>query len=127
MSQREVFETVDALVGAINRGDVEAAVAHYEADAVFVVQPGVVVTGSAAIRGALSELLSTGAKIVTHGRLALCTGDLALYHSRWQLLGQAGDTVAESADVLRRGRDGRWRIAIDNPWGSAVLAVPEIA
>ena len=127
MSQREVFETVDALVAAINRGDVEAAVVHYEADAVFVVQPGVVVTGSAAIRSALGELLSTGAKIVTQGRLALCTGDLALYHSRRQLRGQAGDTGAESADVLRRGTDGRWRIAIDDPWGSAVLAVPEIA
>jgi hypothetical protein len=28
----------------------------------------------------------------------------------------------ESADVLRRGDDGRWRIALDNPWGARILS-----
>jgi hypothetical protein len=27
----------------------------------------------------------------------------------------------ESSDILRRQSDGRWLIAIDNPWGAQVL------
>jgi ketosteroid isomerase-like protein len=29
--------------------------------------------------------------------------------------------AGESSDVLRRQRDGRWLIALDNPWGADLL------
>ena len=54
-------------------------------------------------------------------------GDVALYISRWSLRGTdpAGKPVTmagESADILRRQEDGRWLIALDNPWGARILA-----
>jgi len=27
----------------------------------------------------------------------------------------------ESSDILRQQRDGRWLIALDNPWGAKIL------
>jgi ketosteroid isomerase-like protein len=53
-------------------------------------------------------------------------GDVALYLGRWQLRGTdpAGGPVmlsGESTDVLRRQPDGRWLIAIDDPWGTQLL------
>jgi len=27
----------------------------------------------------------------------------------------------ESSDILRRHKDGRWLIALDNPWGAQIL------
>ncbi len=30
----------------------------------------------------------------------------------------------ESTDVLRRQPDGRWLIALDNPWGVQILSSP---
>lgn len=29
--------------------------------------------------------------------------------------------AGESSDILRRQADGRWLIALDNPWGAQVL------
>ncbi len=51
--------------------------------------------------------------------------DVALYVGRWHLNGSdpAGNAVVmsgESTDVLRR-REGRWLIALDNPWGTEIL------
>ena len=51
---------------------------------------------------------------------------VALYIGRWSLNGTdpAGNAVAmggESTDVLRRQQDGRWLIALDNPWGAQIL------
>ena len=53
-------------------------------------------------------------------------GDLALYLSRWNLSGTdpSGKAVTmggQSTDILRRQRDGRWLIAVDNPWGPQTL------
>jgi ketosteroid isomerase-like protein len=53
-------------------------------------------------------------------------GDIALYISRWRLDGTSPDgqpvsMAGESSDVLRRQRDGRWLIALDNPWGADLL------
>ena len=53
-------------------------------------------------------------------------GDIALYMGRWTLQGTdpAGQPVSmggESTDVLRRQPDGRWLIALDNPWGGRIL------
>jgi ketosteroid isomerase-like protein len=52
--------------------------------------------------------------------------DLALYCSKWQLKGSSEDGSpiqyeGTSTDVLRRQADGSWLIAIDNPWGAAIL------
>jgi ketosteroid isomerase-like protein len=54
------------------------------------------------------------------------TGEVALYCSDWMLAGTAADgspveISGKSSDVLRRQPDGRWLIAIDNPWGPAML------
>jgi uncharacterized protein (TIGR02246 family) len=119
MSAMEVTKTVDMLVAAINAGDAQAAAAHYEAHAAFVPQPGAVLDGRDAIRDALAGMAASGATIRTHSRSVVCSDDIALYQAWWDLtIGGKSMQTAISTDVLRRGADGRWRIVIDNPWGS---------
>jgi ketosteroid isomerase-like protein len=49
-------------------------------------------------------------------------GDIALTHGKWRLTPEAGDAMEGStAEVVRKGADGTWRYAVDNPWGSSVL------
>ena len=126
MTQASPQATVARFVAALQRSDLDAAVTCYEADALFVPQPGVVVRGHAAIREALTQLLAAQPRLLTQSEQVLACGDVALYHSRWQLHGRApdGSTFSEqalSADVLRCAPDGAWRIAVDNPWGAALL------
>jgi ketosteroid isomerase-like protein len=121
------IDTVNQLVDAINRGDLERALAAYEPEAVLLVQPGQLARGSIQLREALAGFIALKPTLTSEAQEVIEGGNVALYMGRWNLRGKdpAGKPVAmagESADVLRRHEDGRWLIALDNPWGAQVLA-----
>jgi uncharacterized protein (TIGR02246 family) len=120
------LETVEALVAAINRGDLEGALALYAAGAVLVVQPGQFARGSAQVKEALSAFIALRPTLRPEAQHLIEAEDIALYMSRWSLRGtdpEGRDVVmgGESADILRRQPDGRWLIVADNPWGTKLL------
>jgi uncharacterized protein (TIGR02246 family) len=117
------IQLVQSLVEAMNRCDIDAALSHYEPDAVLVAQPGMAVVGHAAIRQALTQMLAGQPTLTTHAVDIIPAGNLALYHAAWSMTVTAPDgspvTVgAKSADVLRQQPGGEWKIAVDNPWGT---------
>ncbi|HEU4353190.1 MAG TPA: SgcJ/EcaC family oxidoreductase [Burkholderiales bacterium] len=118
--------TVARLAEAINRGDLDAAVALYEKDAVMVAQPGQLARGTAEMRNALAGFIALKPALRMEAQRVVEAGDVALYLGRWSLRGTdpSGQPVAmsgESSDILRRQNDGRWLIALDNPWGTQIL------
>jgi uncharacterized protein (TIGR02246 family) len=118
--------TVNQLIEAINRGDLERAVGLYEKDAVLIAQPGRMARGSAEVKNALAGFIAMKATLRSDAQQVVEAGDIALYIGRWSLHGTAPDgksvvTGGESSDVLRRQKDGRWLIALDNPWGAQLL------
>ena len=120
-------QTVEQLTLALNQGDLDAAVALYEENAVLVGRPGQVARGRSQIRQALQDFVALHPTLTTTATQVTESGDLALYMSRWSLRGTdpSGASVTmggESTDILRRQSDGRWLIALDNPWGVAVLS-----
>jgi uncharacterized protein (TIGR02246 family) len=119
-------DTVDQLTEAINRGDLEAALALYEPNAVLVAQPGQLARGATQLREALAKFIALEPTLRSQAQEVIDAGDLALYASRWTLrgMGPAGHPVnmaGESSDILRQQPDGRWLIALDNPWGARIL------
>jgi len=122
----EPIDTINELVEAINRADLERAVRLYESGAVMLAQPGHLARGSVALREALAGFIALKPALRTDAKHVIEADDVALYLSRWSLSGTdpAGKPVVmngESTDVLRRQQDGRWLIALDNPWGTQVL------
>lgn len=120
------IDTVNQLVEAINGADLDRAVAAYEGNAVLVVQPGRIVRGITQIREALAGFVALKAVLRSEAQQLIEADDVALYIGRWSLSGidPAGNAVAmggESSDILRRRQDGRWLIALDNPWGAQIL------
>jgi len=90
------------------------------------VRPGRLARGRAEVREALGGFVALHAKLTSQVQYVLEAGDVALYLGRWSLqgTGPAGEAVVlggESADILRRQADGRWLVAIDDPWGTQVL------
>jgi uncharacterized protein (TIGR02246 family) len=129
-------ETVAAFVRAMNRGDLDTALGFYARDAVLLAQPNQLLRGIDEIREALRGFIALRPTLVTEAADTWLSGDVALYVGRWSLTGIAPDGAVvnmsgESTDVLRR-HDGRWLIAIDNPWGvrslpAAAGAVPPLS
>ncbi|MGI0037925.1 MAG: YybH family protein [Nitrososphaera sp.] len=122
----EPIDTISSLIRAINSGDIETALSLYESEAILVFEPGKIVRGTAAIRSALEGFTSLKPTLKGELHQTLIVGDLALYCSKWALQGTSPDGTAVemtgvSSDVLRRQSDGRWLVAIDNPWGTSIV------
>jgi uncharacterized protein (TIGR02246 family) len=118
--------TVNELVEAINQGDLGRAVGLYEKDAVLIAQPGKMARGRAELENALAGFIAMKAKLHSEAQQVVEAGDIALYVSRWTLNGTGPDgkpiaMAGESTDILHRQGDGRWLIALDNPWGTSIL------
>lgn len=119
-------DTVTRLIQAVNQGDLETVVACHETDATLIVQPGRTATGTQAIREAYAGFIAMQMTITSQTHKTIQAGASVLFISKWTATGIApdGTTVnmgGTSSDVLRRQSDGRWLIAIDNPFGAAIL------
>jgi uncharacterized protein (TIGR02246 family) len=107
---------------ALNAGDLDALVALYEPQATLTPEPGRIVTGTHAIREALSAFVATKPTINLRVKTLAQTGDIALTSARWELTGTGPDgnpiqMGGHSVEVSRRQADGTWLFVIDTPWG----------
>ncbi len=110
-------------VKAMNEGDVEAMLALYEPDQVFVSQPGEPVargTGES-LREKLRAFTSLKPQLTIEMKHVVEAGDTALYCCEWTMKitgpdGQEQTLSGQDANVARRQPDGTWRILIDNPF-----------
>jgi uncharacterized protein (TIGR02246 family) len=116
----QVIETFAERIGA---GDLEGALALYDPGAAFLPAPGApAVAGMEAIRDALRPFAAMRPTMRGEIDQVIETADIALVVNRWELNaappdGEPVEMRGVSADVLRRGPDGTWRILIDDPWG----------
>ncbi|WP_336670960.1 YybH family protein [Tsukamurella sp. USMM236] len=114
----------DVFAAAFNSGDPAALERVYEPSAVFIPREDTAVTGDER-RSANTALQSLGVPIrIAVKQVHVFDDALALLIVDWQIVGRtaAGDDVdvrGTATDVARRGRDGRWRYVIDNPFGVA--------
>ncbi len=129
MSGSDPLKTVEAVDDAFSRGDVEAVLSFYEDGAAVVIRPGTTVEGHAALRRAFEALFSSFREPPTVKQFntqVIAVGELALFISRWSMSGTSVDgtpvnRAGDASSVLRKQRDGSWKLVIDNPWGVAVL------
>lgn len=117
----DVQQHTDLYVEAFNSGDADAVNGMYTEEAVAVWEPGKPLTGRARedyVREYLQQKPVMQAKV----RHSFVTGDTALLIVDWTIrIGQADGGTEEQegvgVDVLRKGLDGNWRYAIDDPFG----------
>jgi ketosteroid isomerase-like protein len=112
-----------ALSEAYNAGDFEALVSLYDPKAVFVIKPGRVTTSPAELRDALQRLLALRGRLTINPHTFTRSDDLVLALGTFTLSGgrrkdgTAFERTSRFADVMRRQPDGRWLLAVDNPYG----------
>jgi len=119
-----------ALADAFNRNDLEALLSLYADEATLVPQPGSSVSGTQAIRQALSGFLSLSPQETFVETLGVVrAGQFALTRSHWGLKGKdpsGAPLVLEhyGVEIMRREADGTWRFLVDDPFGGDVAATP---
>ena len=115
------------LFEVIETGDLDAALALYEPDAIFVVSPGQVVTGHAAIREVLQGMMAANAtgKLDAVTAVPSADGSVAFTRAKGSSTSPGPDgkpvtTHFHSIEVVRKQPDGTWRIIIDDPSGEGL-------
>ena len=126
MNQSNPIDTVRDLIEAINQGNADRALSFYEPGAVLIAQPGSIARGKDAIRAALDGFISLKPLLKGESPEIVEAGDIALYCSRWTLIGTSPDGKrvemgGNSSDVLRKQTDGRRLVVVDNPWGTDIV------
>ena len=116
-------DVIESVAKGLGAGDIDRVISLYEPEATFAPRPGQSIRGAEAIRHALAAFVALQPRMTGQIEKVLVAGDTALVCNRWTLSGRQPDGTAvamggTSADVLRRGDDGRWRILIDDPWGA---------
>jgi ketosteroid isomerase-like protein len=111
----------------MNKGDVETAWSCYQDQAVLIAQQGYIARGRDAIRAVLEGLISLKLSLRGEAHQLVDAGDIALYCSRWMLVGTSleekhVEMTDVSSDVLRRQNDGQELIAVDNPLGTSIVS-----
>jgi ketosteroid isomerase-like protein len=89
-------------------------------------QPGMLATGTQALREAFSQFLALKPKITIVNQDVIQADDIALHSYTWKMSGKTpdGNPVEQSGFsvvVLRKQKDGRWLMVIDNPFGDYLL------
>ncbi len=119
-------QTIDQADEAFNRRNLEAVLSHYEENAVWVVKPRHIVSGTPGLRKEFKKIFSINPQVKKEKSHVIECGDIALCSIEWSLTATASDGTpvheeGVASRILRRQPDGHWKIVIDNPWGTAIL------
>jgi len=125
-TKTQVLSTVEAMTSAFHRGDIDEIMRTYEPGAVVVGEPGLPVHGDGPVRSMFAGFVAAKAHFTFAGHEVIAAGDIALHLTPWKMTGVApdGSPIAGtglSVAVLRRQRDGRWLMVIDDPFGDTML------
>jgi uncharacterized protein (TIGR02246 family) len=122
MAATEPGQVIEHFTEFFNSGDLEGLASLYEDGAVFIPEPGTVLSDAAGLRAAIQGFLDTKGTVTIVSTTAVVNGDVALTHSHWRLDIPGGEAMEHtSAEVTRRQPDGTWKYAINNPYGGEVL------
>jgi ketosteroid isomerase-like protein len=114
-----------SLLERFNSGKVEAMMALYAPEAVFIAKDGRTITDRAEIAAQFQRDMSLGLPLKANVRHVFVGGDTAQIVVDWSIDGKGpdGEDVhlgGSASDIVRRGADGFWRYIIDNNQGTAV-------
>ena len=115
------------LIKALEKGDLDAAVALYEPNANFVASADQVVSGHAAIREVMQGFIAAKATFNIDAVTAVPSADGSIAVTRVKGSstspgpdGKPVTTPLHSVEVVRKQPDGTWLFAIDDPSGEGL-------
>lgn len=124
--QKKVFSTIQRMVAAFEKKDIEGVLATYEPDAIVMFEPQKPVHGRETLRATFTQFVGMNPKYTFGGHEIFISGNIATHVAPWSMIGQLPDgTKIEqsglSVAVLRKQADGTWLMIQDNPHGQFLL------
>ncbi|MDY7096541.1 MAG: SgcJ/EcaC family oxidoreductase [Pseudomonadota bacterium] len=107
-----------ALAEAFNARDIDAMTVLFVVDGTLVPKPGVLSSGHAEIREALTGFLGVPGTMTIDTVEVVETNNMALSKTSWRIENEGEVAMAGNGiEVMRKEADGQWRFLIDHPFG----------
>lgn len=124
--QKKVFSTIEKMVGAFQKKDIDGVLASYEAGAIVMFEPQKPVSGKEVLGKVFTQFVGMNPQYAFQGHEVYVSGDIATHIAPWSMKGQLpdGSKVEQSGlsiAVLRKQPDGNWLMVQDNPHGQFLL------
>lgn len=100
---------------SMRAGDIDAVLNLYEPEASYTNQAGQVRVGHAGLREELGPLATAKTDFTFKVKKVVQSGDVALIHNAWKTT-RPQEREGYALEVLRRQPDGRWLLAIGDPF-----------
>ena len=109
----------ETFITLFNERDAAGLLALYEPDAVYTFDGKSNAVGTAQIKAAFERVLAGPRKLRGAYEQVYVAGDTALCRLKWEMTGAEGwiESDGVSAEVLKRGADGKWRFKVDDATG----------
>lgn len=125
--QQDVLTTIQNMTNSFQSNDIAGVMASYESKATVVFEPDAPVSDAAQLEQMFSGMAMVNPVFeYSAGHEVIVTDDIALHIAPWTMTGRSpdGQDIAQaglSVAVLRKQRDGSWKMVIDNPHGGQLL------
>lgn len=115
MAAKSPEEICQLFQQAMADGDLDAVLAVYDEEAVFLNASGEVTTDRESLLQELAPVVAMKARFEYDIKQVVRAGDTALMHTAWTVSGPE-PTKQYAIEVARRQRDGTWRWLIGDPF-----------
>lgn len=109
------------LTAAINTANLDAATNCFTKDACLLTPDATAIKGRGEIRQILAQLIARQTQIEVLTSSVLVAGEVALGSERWAIrsAGPEGTVLTQESrpELVLRGLEGAWKLAIAAPWG----------
>ncbi len=124
--QKNVLSTIEKMVIAFEKKDIDGVLTTYEAGAAVMFEPQKPVYGKGNLGAAFSEFVGMNPQYTFGSHEVYVSGDIATHIAPWKMSGQLpdGNAIEQSGlsvAVLRKQADGSWLMVQDNPHGQFML------
>ena len=123
----QVLEAIKAMTHAFHSQDIDAVLDSYENNAAVMFEPGKSVSGEEALKTMFEGAFQINPEFeYPNGHEVYTANDMALHIAPWVMKGKApdGTDIQEaglSVAVLRKQKDGKWLLVLDNPHGQLLM------
>ncbi len=121
--ERQVMSLINKMTSSLQRGDIDNVMSTYEEGAIVMFEPGMALADREVSAQIFQEMAALKPEVTYSGHEVFIAGDIAMHISPWSMKGKTpdGQEVKQSGlsvAILRRQKDGDWKMIIDNPYAS---------
>lgn len=128
--EKAVTKAIETMTSAFEKADIDTVMQSYEGQSSILFEPGNAATDPDLQRKLFTDFAAIKPNFEYSGHEVVVTGDIALHIAPWTMTAKTpdGQTISQSGlsvAVLRQQQDGSWKMVIDNPHGSHLMAAAQ--